>query len=93
MQDDLAKKVGPLHFAGEHTEFPHSWMDVAIKSGVRAAAELHLNDDWTLKRGVRYNRRPMTPRRKSSSLSPRMKEVEWKKHHPGSLFQPEFSGI
>jgi len=43
-------------FAGEHTEFPHAWMDTAIKSGIRAAAEIHLDKDYTFQRGVRYNK-------------------------------------
>ena len=46
-------------FAGEHTEIQHAWMDTAIKSGVRAAAEIHLDEDWTKKRGVKYNRTPV----------------------------------
>ncbi len=58
-------------FAGEHTEFPHAWMDGAIRSGVRAAAELHLDVDWTELRGVAYNRRPLAQRRTSKALSVR----------------------
>ena len=58
-QDDLSKREGPIVFAGEHTEIQHAWMDTAIKSGVRAAAEIHLDEDWTKKRGVKYNRTPV----------------------------------
>ncbi len=54
-QDDLAKRVGPIVFAGEATEMVHAWIDTAIKSGVRAAEELHSGTDWTLNRGVKYN--------------------------------------
>lgn len=57
-QDDLAKPEGRLFFAGEHTDFPHAWMDAAIKSAIRAAAEIHMDEDWTLKRGFVYNQTP-----------------------------------
>jgi monoamine oxidase len=37
----LARPVGPLHFAGEHTAGPWSGlMEGALRSGHRAAAEL-----------------------------------------------------
>ncbi|XP_004591732.3 L-amino-acid oxidase-like [Ochotona princeps] len=29
-----------IHFAGEHTSLPHSWMDTAIKSGLQAARNI-----------------------------------------------------
>jgi monoamine oxidase len=39
--DLLARPVGPLHFAGEHTAGPWSGlMEGALRSGQRAAAEL-----------------------------------------------------
>ncbi len=79
-------------FAGEHTEFPHAWMDGAIRSGVRAAAELHLNADWTERRGVQYNKRPLRPRRVANALGVRMAAAERRRHHPNSLFVPEFTG-
>ncbi|XP_072012189.1 L-amino-acid oxidase-like [Engystomops pustulosus] len=41
MFKDLSRPEGRLYFAGEHTTFPHSWMDPAAKSGVRAASEIH----------------------------------------------------
>jgi monoamine oxidase len=42
MNDDaLAARVGPLHFAGEHTAgAQHALMDGALASGLRAAAEI-----------------------------------------------------
>jgi monoamine oxidase len=39
--DALARPVGPLHFAGEHTAGAwHALMEGALRSGLRAAAEL-----------------------------------------------------
>ncbi|NXA15920.1 OXLA oxidase, partial [Sapayoa aenigma] len=32
---------GRVHFAGEHTAQPHAWIDTAMKSAVRAAANIH----------------------------------------------------
>ncbi|NWI57805.1 OXLA oxidase, partial [Calyptomena viridis] len=32
---------GRVHFAGEHTAQPHGWIDTAMKSAVRAAANIH----------------------------------------------------
>ncbi len=32
---------GRLFFAGEHTDVPHGWMDTSLRSGVRAAREVH----------------------------------------------------
>ena len=34
-QKTLALPEGRLHFAGEHTETPHGWIDTAIHTGVR----------------------------------------------------------
>ncbi len=65
MQDDLCKREGPIAFAGEHTEMVHAWMDTAIKSGVRAAAEIHLDTDWSLERGFKYNKKPVKGNSKS----------------------------
>ena len=31
----LSLPEGRLHFAGEHTETPHAWIDTAIHTGVR----------------------------------------------------------
>ncbi|TRY75662.1 hypothetical protein TCAL_01274 [Tigriopus californicus] len=46
LQEDLSRSEGRLYFAGEHTEVPHGWMDTSIKSGIRAATEIHLQQDW-----------------------------------------------
>jgi monoamine oxidase len=32
---------GRIHFAGEHASLAHAWIQGAIASGVRAAAEIH----------------------------------------------------
>lgn len=45
-QELLAKPDGRVHFAGEHTATPHGWIDTSIHTGVRAAAEVHLGNDW-----------------------------------------------
>ncbi len=55
VHDELAKAEGRVYFAGEHTDAPHGWIDTAIKSGVRAAAELHTGKDFTRYRGIVYN--------------------------------------
>jgi L-amino-acid oxidase len=45
-QDMLAMKEGRIHFAGEHTEDPHGWIDTAARTGVRVATEIHLGTNW-----------------------------------------------
>jgi hypothetical protein len=42
----LGEAEGRIYFAGEHTDNVHGFMDTAIRSGVRAAAEVHLGADW-----------------------------------------------
>lgn len=37
----LARPEGPIHFAGEHISGARGWMNGAIESGLRAAAEIH----------------------------------------------------
>ena len=37
----LAQPEGPLHFAGEHVSGARGWMNGALESGLRAAAEIH----------------------------------------------------
>jgi monoamine oxidase len=32
---------GPVYFAGEHLSLKHMWIEGAVESGVRAAAEIH----------------------------------------------------
>ncbi len=55
--------MGPVVFAGEHTDFPHGWIDTAVRSGVRAAVEVHQAVDMTLLRGHKYNQCPRLPRK------------------------------
>lgn len=37
----IATPEGRVHFAGEHTELPHGWIQTAIKSGIRVAFEVN----------------------------------------------------
>ncbi|XP_034425164.1 L-amino-acid oxidase-like [Hippoglossus hippoglossus] len=39
---ELFKREGRLHFAGEHTGFPHAWIETAIKTAIRAAININL---------------------------------------------------
>jgi hypothetical protein len=50
-------------------------MDTAIKTGIRAAAEIHLDKDWTTSTGFRYNKserkaRPANRRKDGSGELP-----------------------
>ncbi|KAF3837550.1 hypothetical protein F7725_005014 [Dissostichus mawsoni] len=35
------QKEGRVHFAGEHTAFPHAWIETAMKSAIRAATNIN----------------------------------------------------
>lgn len=48
--DDLGEKEERMYFAGEHTSFPHGWMDTAIKSGLKAARDVHKDSSMFLHR-------------------------------------------
>ncbi|XP_054832427.1 L-amino-acid oxidase-like [Eublepharis macularius] len=37
----LSKNEGRIYFAGEHTAHPHTWMETAMKSAIRAASSIH----------------------------------------------------
>ncbi|KAK5603667.1 hypothetical protein CRENBAI_002747 [Crenichthys baileyi] len=39
--DELFKSEGRVHFAGEHTAFPHGWIEASMKSAIRAAANIN----------------------------------------------------
>ena len=39
--DAIVVPEGRIHFAGEHASLAHAWIQGAIESGVRAAAEVH----------------------------------------------------
>ncbi|XP_063797821.1 L-amino-acid oxidase-like [Pseudophryne corroboree] len=41
MYEALAQPEGRIYFAGEHTSSPHGWIDTAIKSGLKAARDIH----------------------------------------------------
>ncbi|KAM6909415.1 L-amino-acid oxidase-like [Xenentodon cancila] len=38
---ELFRNEGRIHFAGEHTAFPHAWIETAMKSAIRAAANIN----------------------------------------------------
>ncbi|KAK9525108.1 hypothetical protein VZT92_017442 [Zoarces viviparus] len=38
---ELFMNEGRVHFAGEHTAFPHAWMETAMKSAIRAATNIN----------------------------------------------------
>ncbi|XP_075045948.1 L-amino-acid oxidase-like [Mixophyes fleayi] len=41
MYQPLSQPEGRIYFAGEHTSYPHGWIDTAIKSGLKAARDIH----------------------------------------------------
>ncbi|XP_078147902.1 L-amino-acid oxidase-like [Centroberyx gerrardi] len=38
---ELFASEGKVHFAGEHTAFPHAWIETAMKSAIRAAKNIN----------------------------------------------------
>ncbi|XP_069031695.1 L-amino-acid oxidase-like [Embiotoca jacksoni] len=38
---ELFKSEGRVHFAGEHTAFPHAWIETSMKSAIRAATNIN----------------------------------------------------
>ncbi|KAF3698153.1 L-amino-acid oxidase [Channa argus] len=38
---ELFKHEGRVHFAGEHTAFPHAWIETSMKSAIRAATNIN----------------------------------------------------
>ncbi|TDG99388.1 hypothetical protein EPR50_G00193810 [Perca flavescens] len=38
---ELFKSEGRVHFAGEHTAFPHAWIETSMKSAIRAASNIN----------------------------------------------------
>ena len=41
LYEAIVAPEGRIHFAGEHASLAHAWIQGAIESGVRAAAEIH----------------------------------------------------
>lgn len=39
--EELFRSEGRIHFAGEHTALPHAWMETAMKSAIRVAANIN----------------------------------------------------
>lgn len=37
---ELFRHEGRVHFAGEHTAYPHAWMETAMKSAIRASKNI-----------------------------------------------------
>ncbi|KAK2863356.1 hypothetical protein Q5P01_002889 [Channa striata] len=44
---ELFRPEGRVHFAGEHTAFPHAWIETSMKSAIRAA--ININKEAILK--------------------------------------------
>lgn len=38
---ELFRSEGRIHFAGEHTAFPHAWIETSMKSAIRAAININ----------------------------------------------------
>ncbi|XP_041841769.1 L-amino-acid oxidase-like [Melanotaenia boesemani] len=38
---ELFRPEGRIHFAGEHTAFPHAWIETSMKSAIRAAKNIN----------------------------------------------------
>uniref|UniRef100_A0A8D0CRZ6 Amine oxidase n=1 Tax=Sander lucioperca TaxID=283035 RepID=A0A8D0CRZ6_SANLU len=38
---ELFKSEGRVHFAGEHTAFPHAWIETSMKSAIRVASNIN----------------------------------------------------
>ncbi|XP_072233015.1 L-amino-acid oxidase-like [Leuresthes tenuis] len=38
---ELFRSEGRVHFAGEHTAFPHAWIETAMKSAIRAVTNIN----------------------------------------------------
>ncbi|XP_038587823.1 L-amino-acid oxidase-like isoform X2 [Micropterus salmoides] len=39
--EELFRSEGRVHFAGEHTAFPHAWIEASMKSAIRAAININ----------------------------------------------------
>nr|CAC00499.1 endoplasmic reticulum lumenal L-amino acid oxidase [Scomber japonicus] len=47
---ELFSSEGRVHFAGEHTAFPHAWIETSMKSAIRAATNINkvANEESTI---------------------------------------------
>ena len=79
LHDDLGKREGRIIFAGEHTDLPHAWIDTSIKTGIRAAAEVFEDSDWTERRGYKYNKRSRRKTREAEDEG-EVEEESWRQH-------------
>ena len=48
---ELFRSEGRVHFAGEHTAFPHAWIETSMKSAIRAAMNINNGGLENLKSG------------------------------------------
>ncbi|XP_012588967.1 PREDICTED: L-amino-acid oxidase [Condylura cristata] len=48
--NDWAVPFGRIYFAGEHTAYPHGWVETAVKSALRAAVLIN-NREWEPEQG------------------------------------------
>ncbi|KAI4800459.1 hypothetical protein KUCAC02_009687 [Chaenocephalus aceratus] len=39
--EEMFRSEGRVHFAGEHTAFPHAWIETAMKSAIRASTNIN----------------------------------------------------
>ncbi|XP_075948266.1 L-amino-acid oxidase-like [Anarhichas minor] len=46
---ELFRSEGRVHFAGEHTAFPHAWIETSMKSAIRAATNINKVTVFNLK--------------------------------------------
>ena len=60
LYDAICAPEGRIHFAGEHASLAHAWIQGAIESGLRAAAEVH--DRSLIGGAARGDRRRSDPR-------------------------------
>ncbi|KAM4536309.1 L-amino-acid oxidase-like [Odontesthes bonariensis] len=49
---ELFRSEGRVHFAGEHTAFPHAWIESSMKSAIRAATNINEEAQRELARGT-----------------------------------------
>lgn len=50
---ELFRSEGRVHFAGEHTAFPHAWIETSMKSAIRAAKNIN-KEVWKESAGAHH---------------------------------------
>ncbi|XP_059570363.1 L-amino-acid oxidase-like [Alligator mississippiensis] len=56
----LFQNEGRVHFAGEHTAWPHAWIDSSMKSAVRAARNIHRDSNLPPEQQLQQEEEPET---------------------------------